>query len=127
MSRPERMRSRCAWPVLASAGLLLSPAPALAHAFLRHASPAVGSTTRTAPKQVAIEFTEDVEPRFSSITVQDAAGVRVDEGAAHPQGDDSHLAVGLRPLAPGTYSVSWHVVATDTHRTEGRYSFTVKE
>ena len=127
MSRHGEARSRCTWPVLAAAGLLLSPGVAAAHAFLRHASPGVGSTIRPAPKEVAIEFTEGVEPRFSSITVLDASGVRVDDGAAHLEGGETRLAVGLRPLAPGTYSVSWHVVATDTHKTQGRYSFTVKE
>ena len=82
---------------------------------------------RQAPREVAIEYTEGVEPRFSSITVQDASGIRVDVGAAHLEGGETRLAVALRPLGPGTYSVSWHVVATDTHKTQGRFSFTVKE
>ena len=127
MSRHGAARGGRAWAALAAAGLLLSPGIAAAHAFLRHASPAVGGTMRTAPKEVAIEFTEGVEPRFSSITVQDASGARVDDGAVHLEGGETRLAVGLRSLASGTYSVSWHVVATDTHRTQGRYSFTVKE
>ncbi len=125
MSR--RGGTRCAAPALALAGLLLHPGIAAAHAFLKRASPAVGSTVRPAPREVAIEFTEGVEPRFSSITVQDASGVRVDQGAAHLEGGETRLAVGLRPLVSGSYSVTWHVVATDTHRTQGRYGFTVKQ
>ena len=29
-------------------------------------------------------------------------------------------------LDPGTYNVVWHVVATDTHKTDGSYTFSVK-
>jgi methionine-rich copper-binding protein CopC len=28
-------------------------------------------------------------------------------------------------LKPGSYTVTWHVLSVDTHRTEGSYSFTV--
>ncbi len=126
MSRREATRPPRAWPALALAGLLLGPEPAAAHAFLRHASPAVGSAVHPAPTEVAIEFTEGVEPRFSSIVVQDAAGVRVDRGAAHLAGGEARLAVALGPLTPGSYSVTWHAVATDTHKTQGRFGFTVK-
>jgi len=31
-----------------------------------------------------------------------------------------------RPLSPGRYSVRWHAVSVDTHRTEGAFQFTVK-
>ncbi len=96
-----------------------------AHAFLRDASPAVGSVVATAPTAVAIDFTEGVEPAFSTIVVTDAAGVRVDDGRPHAGTDETRLVVGLRALAPGAYLVAWRVVATDTHRTEGSFSFTV--
>ncbi len=33
---------------------------------------------------------------------------------------------GGRPLPKGTYEVSWHAAAADTHRMQGKYSFTVK-
>ncbi len=127
MNRRRGMPLRSAWPGLALAGLLLGPGVATAHAFLRRASPAVGSTVRQAPREVAIDFTEGVEPRFSSITVQDASGAGVATGAAHLEGSGTRLAVGLRPLRAGTYSVTWHAVATDTHRTQGRFSFTVQQ
>jgi methionine-rich copper-binding protein CopC len=100
--------------------------PALAHAFLKSASPAVGSEVATPPAEVAIDFTEGVEPAFSAITVQDAKGARVDSGAAHLVGGvDTRLAVALKPLAQGAYKVVWHATATDTHKTEGSFTFTV--
>ena len=122
------LRTACA---VATALCLALPVAAQAHAFLKLATPGVGSTLRVArgqpaPSQVVIEFTEGVEPQFSSITVQDASGARVDDGAAHLEGGgDTRLAVGLKPLQPGTYTVTWHATATDTHKTQGSYRFTV--
>ncbi len=107
------------------AGLALCAGPASAHAFLRSAEPAVGSTVRLAPGRVVIEFTEGIEPDFSTITVQDGADARVDTGAAHLAGNDHRLAVALKPIGPGTYTVTWHATATDTHKTQGRFRFTV--
>ena len=37
---------------------------AQAHALLRHAEPAVGSTVAGAPKELALTFSEAVEPAF---------------------------------------------------------------
>jgi copper resistance protein C len=111
---------------VALAAITLCAGPASAHAFLKRANPAVGSTVQAAPSQVAIEFTEGVEPRFSTIAVQDASGASVVAGDVKTQGDDTHLAVGLKPLQPGTYKVIWRVTAVDTHKTEGNYSFTLK-
>jgi hypothetical protein len=105
--------------------LLASP-PAFAHAFYEHATPAAGSEVQTAPPAVTITFSEAVEPAFSKIEVHDANGARVDDGAVHGAGDDGKdLAVGLKKLGPGQYSVIWHVTSVDTHKTEGRFDFTV--
>jgi methionine-rich copper-binding protein CopC len=101
------------------------PFAAVAHAFLHVAIPAVGSTIRTAPSTVEIEFTEGIEPAFSSIRVEDAQGVRVDRGNTHREGPDTHLAVGLKTLSPGSYKVMWQATATDTHHTQGSFTFTV--
>lgn len=96
-----------------------------AHAFLDHASPAVGATV-PAPREVSIWFTERVEPAFSGIEVTDAAGARVDQGGTHPDPANAMLLhVGVKPLAPGQYKVSWHVVSVDTHHTHGDFTFTV--
>jgi copper resistance protein C len=101
-------------------------APARAHAFLDHASPAVGSTVPTAPTAVTIWFTEDIEPAFSGVAVTNAAGARVDLADAHVlAGHPDALQAGLKVLPPGSYTVSWHVVSVDTHRTEGTFRFTV--
>ena len=114
-------------PFLTAAALSLGMAfSAAAHAFLDHASPAVGSAMPTAPPRVTIWFTQNLEPAFSSITVTNAAGQRVDLGNVQvPPGHPDQLQVGVRPLAPGTYTVSWHVVSVDTHPTQGTFTFQV--
>jgi copper resistance protein C len=105
--------------------LAIGPA-AQAHAILDHASPGVGSTVAAAPPVVSLSFTQELEPAFSSVTITDASGQRVDLGNAQvPPGAPAELRVGLRPLPPGTYTVSWRVVSVDTHPTEGRFQFTI--
>lgn len=106
--------------------MLLAAAPAFAHAFLKNSSPPVGSTVPVPPKAVVIDFTEGVEPAFSTITVQNAHGQRVDEGHPHlVNADPTRLAVNLPQLPPGEYTVRWHATAVDTHKTEGSFRFTV--
>ena len=115
---------------LAAAAAMLALAaamePAGAHAFLDHASPAVGSALPTAPAAVAIWYTQDLEPAFSTLTVTDQGGQRVDLGNVQiPSGHPDELQVGLKPLPPGTYTVNWHVVSVDTHPTQGTFTFNV--
>jgi methionine-rich copper-binding protein CopC len=105
--------------------LVLGAAQAYAHAFLDHASPLVGSTVRTAPREVVLWFTETIEPAFSRVTVQNASGARVDRGSVRASGNQ--LRVSLGTLGPGTYRVVWRVVSVDTHATEGDFTFRVGE
>jgi methionine-rich copper-binding protein CopC len=102
-------------------------ARALAHAFLDHAVPAVGSTIPTAPKQVQMFFTQGLEPSFSGATLATPDGQAVATGAAmfDPQ-NPMEMVLNLPKLAPGHYKLSWHVVSVDTHRTEGSFSFDIQ-
>ena len=111
--------------VTGAAAIVAAPS-AWTHAFLDHASPAVGSSVPAAPPVVALWFTQDLEPAFSAVTVTNEAGQRVDLGNAQiPQSSPAELQIGLKPLPPGTYLVSWHVVSVDTHPTEGTFTFEV--
>jgi methionine-rich copper-binding protein CopC len=96
---------------------------ASAHAFLDHAEPRVGSTVQTAPRELSLSFTQDLEPAFSGAEVRDANGNRVDQGNARIS--CSVMRLGLKPLSPGSYKVQWHVLSVDTHTTEGSFSFRV--
>ena len=110
------------------AGALTIGAPAVqAHAFLDHASPAVGSTVPTAPETVTMWFTQELEPAFTTATVTDASGNSVDTGPAQVDPKDpTELRVALKKLSPGTYTVSWHALSVDTHTTTGHFTFEIK-
>ena len=111
---------------IAVVAVLIGAANASAHAFLDHASPAVGSTVPRAPGQASLWFTEPIEPAFSGIVVRNAQGTRVDKGKAHiGRGSRTELRIGLKRLPPGIYKVHWHVLSVDTHATQGSFSFTV--
>jgi copper resistance protein C len=100
-------------------------AGAAAHALLRRADPAVGSTVHAPPAALTLTFSEGVEPAFSQVTVRDASGRAVAAGAPRRGGSAATLAVRLPVLAPGEYRVEWHAVSVDTHRTEGSFRFAV--
>ena len=81
--------------------LLASTGAALAHAHLKRADPAADSVVTTAPGEIAIDFTEGVEPKFSAIEVQNAQGQRVDKGDARiAPADAKRLITSLPRLAP---------------------------
>jgi copper resistance protein C len=103
--------------------LLLVTGEASAHAFLDHAQPRVGNTVATAPREVTLWFTQKLEPAFSSITVTNAAGQRVDTGKTRVSGNQ--MSVSLRSGGSGTYHVTWRVLSVDTHTTDGSFTFQV--
>lgn len=112
--------------MLMGASLVLAPVTALAHAHLDRAEPAASTSVTVAPREVTLWFTEAVEPKFSSIVVQDAKGKAVQDGNASGAPDNTAvLKVKLRTLSPGAYKVMWKVLSVDTHRTQGSFSFTV--
>ena len=103
--------------------LLLATDEASAHALLDHAEPRVGNTVATAPREVTLWFTQKLEPAFSSITVTNSAGQRVDAGKTRVSGNQ--MSVSLRSGGAGTYRVNWRVLSVDTHRTDGSFTFRV--
>jgi methionine-rich copper-binding protein CopC len=107
--------------------VLLAESPRLeAHAFLKDADPAVGSTIQTSPSEVLIRFTENIEAAVSSIQVFDASGKAVDKRDLHlDRSDHALLHVSLPRLGAGIYKVVWRVVSVDTHATSGSFTFRI--
>jgi copper resistance protein C len=102
---------------------VMTSTAAEAHAFLDHAEPRVGSTVPTAPRELVLSYTQNLEPAFSSVEVSDGNGARVDLGK--PRINAGVMRIGLKQLPPGTYKVRWQVLSIDTHTTEGSFSFHV--
>ncbi len=101
---------------------------ARAHAFIDHASPAVGSTVKSSPAEVRLWFTEGVEAGFSRLQVFDATGREVDkkEARVDPK-NPREMSVALPGSLPaGTYKVVWRAVSVDTHVTQGDFTFRVE-
>jgi len=114
--------------VLAAALLaaLALPAGAQAHAFLDHAVPAVGGKVHGQPAEVRLQFSQPLEPAFSTVRVLDRNGRQIDRKDKRlDPADASVLRVSLPPLAPGVYRVLWRVLSADTHVTAGDFSFEV--
>ena len=114
--------------ILVSALLSLAPCgPALAHAHLRSAQPPVDGAARGGVQDIRITYSEAVEPRFCQVAVTGPDGKPVEAGK--PETDLTDAKVLLvhfaHPLAAGAYKVEWRATAVDTHKTEGKYGFTV--
>jgi methionine-rich copper-binding protein CopC len=114
---------RCIMQLAITATLVLTAPVAFAHAMLDRAEPRVGNTVATAPREVRLWFTQKLEQAFSTVEVTDGSGQRVDSGKPRVNGNE--IAVSVKSLAPGTYRVNWRVLSTDTHTTDGNFSFSV--
>jgi methionine-rich copper-binding protein CopC len=113
--------------VAAAALALAATSLAFAHAMPTHQEPAAGATVTATQSKVAIDFDDRLEPAFSSINVTDAQGKPVVSGkSAVDTANPKHMSVSIGTLAPGKYTVAWVAVAADGHRTQGRYTFSVK-
>ena len=102
------------------------PTAAFAHARLQQAVPAVGGSVATSPQDLRMRFSEGVEPR-STVALASEGGAAVPLGRPPTDpSDQALLTVKLgRTLPAGTYTVTWHVVSVDTHKTQGSFTFTV--
>jgi methionine-rich copper-binding protein CopC len=86
----------------------------------------VGSKVHGQPAEVRLQFSQPLEPAFSTIKVLDAAGKQVDRADKRlDPGDASVMKVSLPKLVPGIYRVVWRVLSVDTHVTEGDFTFEV--
>jgi methionine-rich copper-binding protein CopC len=98
---------------------------AVAHAFLKHAEPSVGSAVATLPSLLVMSFTEDLETAFCKVTVTGPAGASAGDGVQPVPGHADEIAIPLTNEGLGTYKVTWHAVSVDTHHTQGSFTFTV--
>lgn len=99
--------------------------PSFAHAHLKRAEPAVGSAVAAPPPSLSLSFTEAVEPRFSTVELQGPDGKKVQIGAPEARDNGLTLVSTLPALPPGMYTVIWHATSVDTHKTDGKFTFTV--
>jgi methionine-rich copper-binding protein CopC len=111
-----------------SLALAANASSASAHALLKTATPAVGGTVSASPSEIRITFSEGVEPHFSGIALTNKAGAAMPVGKSStvPSDNSTLMTPVLQALEPGLYTVKWHAVAIDTHKTQGSFQFTVQ-
>jgi copper transport protein len=128
-SQPDRSLSprRVFLLVVVFVALVMSAAPASAHASLETTTPANGAELPAgqAPKAVSLKFSENVQIPDNAIRVIGAGRGAVDTGAPKHGTNDSVVVVDLPALPDGTYVVSWRVVSADAHVVSGALSFAV--
>ena len=111
---------------VAVCALVLAAAPAFAHSHPVTMTPAKDSTV-SAPTEVSIIFSEDLEPKFSSLKLVDSADKTVSKvPSVLDPANAKHMTLALPHLAPGVYTVDWISSSADGHRLQGKYSFTIK-
>ncbi|PZM15257.1 copper homeostasis periplasmic binding protein CopC [Rhizobium tubonense] len=99
---------------------------AFAHAHLKSSTPADKSTV-TAPTELDLAFTEELNLKFTGVKVTGPKKGVVKTGDAMLMDGNVGLMVPLpEKLEPGAYTVEWHALSADGHKTTGAYSFTVK-
>ncbi len=121
-------RSAVRTPLASLAGVigLAVGGQAVAHAHLVASDPAAGSSVATT-RTVTLHMSETLEPRFSGLDLARTGGAPVAARVAVPEGDRKAIvAETAAPLAAGSYTVRWHAVSTDGHRTRGEFAFKVR-
>lgn len=100
---------------------------AVAQADLKSSAPADKAVVKAAPAELDLFFSEELNLEFTGIKVLGPDNKEVKLGGAMLMNGDTMLMMSVSDtLGPGTYTVQWHALSADGHKTEGKYSFTVK-
>lgn len=107
---------------------LLSTTTAFAHAHLLEAGPAAAATAIAAPTALTLRFSEAIALKFSGVKVfgPDKAEVGLGTSTLDPKNDALLEVAIVGALSAGQYTVAWHALSSDGHKTNGTYTFTVK-
>ncbi len=99
-----------------------------AHAHLQQQIPTAGAQLSASPQTLTLSFSEGIEPAFSGVTVTGPQQHAVATGKLTRSADNpAEVTLPLaEALPPGEYTVAWHVVSVDGHKTKGQYTFSVK-
>ncbi|MGW4355375.1 copper resistance CopC/CopD family protein [Nocardia sp. NPDC004582] len=107
-----------------SAALILTAAPASAHAVLVGSDPGYGAMVEPAPDRVSITFDEAVTAAPNAVTVTDRDGERADTGATESTAGGRTIVLPLRPgVRNGTYLLGWSLLSADGHVVAGSTVF----
>lgn len=120
------MRPLMARVLLAASLVLARAGEGFAHARLVRSEPASGSVVTVPPSYLELVFNSLVERRFARITLFTPTTSRSLSVAPQKGRTVKALRVPLPRLESGSYRVEWSVVARDSHRVEGAFTFEVR-
>ena len=90
-------------------------------------APRVERKLRRPPDEVTLDFTERLEPAYSTLRVLDTRGLQVDRRDSRvDRANPMLLRATLPALPPGTYKVHWRVLSIDADVTEGTFTFRIE-
>jgi methionine-rich copper-binding protein CopC len=115
----------CRFAALAAlAWVVVAASPALAHAIIVEATPAVGAVLHAGTIDVRLRYNSRIDHHRSRLMVLDAIGketaVALDDNAPADV-----ITAHISGLAPGDYRLRWQVLALDGHITRGDIPFSV--
>lgn len=112
--------------VIVVLGILAAAATASAHAELLSSFPANQQLLEVAPDEIALQFTEAVDPIEPGIRLLDANGDDVGIAAVDQSAGSDRMRASIpATLDDGTYVVAWQAVSADSHRVRGSFTFSV--
>ena len=104
--------------------LTIGRSPADAHASLVATSPEDGSRIATAPRSIALTFSEDVDSAFVAVKAPDGTTVTTSE----PRITGGRVTADLaRSDQRGRFTVAYRIVSDDGHPVTGEFAFTTTE
>lgn len=124
MTHPERGLRACLL-VLSVIAALATPLSASAHSEFVSSTPADGDTVSGTPTEIVLTFSAALDPKKSSIILNDASGAQIAKAGVDPT---RNTVMRMTPpaLDPGAYEIDWTSVATDGDLLRGKVHFTVE-
>jgi copper transport protein len=113
---------------LASTVLALTfiPGIASAHAILESSSPAPSALLASSPKEIRLDFDEQVESTLGDIRIYDSEQREISiEKTIRSSTDASVVSTEVPALKSGVYVVVWRVVSADGHPISGAFPFEI--
>ena len=129
-SRIVRLRTfrRISGAAIASTVLALTfiPGIASAHAILETSSPAPSALLASSPKEIRLDFDEQVEATLGDIRIYDSEQREVSKSNTVRSASDASVVTAEIPtLKNGVYVVVWRVVSADGHPVTGAFPFEI--
>jgi methionine-rich copper-binding protein CopC len=118
------MNRRLALAIVLGLALAAVPIVVSGHSELDKSDPADSANLQTAPTEVVLTFSAELDPDGSSFTVTDATGAQVGSGTVDLNVADRNIMRGTVAITkPGTYRVAWTSLSLDGDQLRGTVTF----